>query len=189
MARAKAYRRDEVIDRALDTFWGQGFQATSMRDLVAACHIVPTSLYSEFGDKAAFFSVVLERYVARQSSFYASALGGEPAGLPRLRQHFDRYTYSRSFRGCLMVDALGERAHLREEDLEAIDRFFERVRGLMRRNLEPHFDRASASLHAHTLLALDLGLASAGKLPSQRRHLRQAVDVLLRTLEEASTRA
>ena len=62
MPRAKVFDYDEALTRAMHVFWSQGYQATTMQDLLAEMAINPGSLYHTFGDKHQLFLAVLERY-------------------------------------------------------------------------------------------------------------------------------
>ncbi len=64
MARPREFDRDQVVDRAVEVFWRQGFEATSIQDLVEATGLNRGSLYNTFGDKAGLFEAALERYMA-----------------------------------------------------------------------------------------------------------------------------
>ena len=67
MARPKAFDEAEALQKALDTFWHQGYHATSMQDLVASMGINRASLYDTFGDKHQLFMRALNQY--QQQSF------------------------------------------------------------------------------------------------------------------------
>jgi TetR/AcrR family transcriptional regulator, transcriptional repressor for nem operon len=62
MAGIKQFDRSEVLDRAMVLFWRQGYEATSIRDLVAATGINRGSIYATFGDKQGLFLAVLDYY-------------------------------------------------------------------------------------------------------------------------------
>ncbi|MBV8775401.1 MAG: TetR/AcrR family transcriptional regulator [Deltaproteobacteria bacterium] len=62
MAGVKQFDHVEVLDRAMALFWRRGYEATSIRDLVAATGINRGSIYSTFGDKKRLFLAVLEHY-------------------------------------------------------------------------------------------------------------------------------
>lgn len=51
------------MDAAVQCFWKQGYEATSVRDLVAHTGITAASLYNAFGDKRALYQKALDRYV------------------------------------------------------------------------------------------------------------------------------
>lgn len=62
MARSKEYDEDEVLRKAMVLFWKQGYEKTSMQDLVTHMGIHRRSIYDTFGDKHTLFMKVLERY-------------------------------------------------------------------------------------------------------------------------------
>jgi len=62
MPRPRALTDDDLLDRARDIFWRQGYAATSLRDLTAATGLSTAALYNRFGDKAGLFREVLRRY-------------------------------------------------------------------------------------------------------------------------------
>ena len=62
MPRKPAYDRDELIDRARDLFWKQGWAGTSLKDLERVLGLKPGSFYAAFGSKDALFELALERY-------------------------------------------------------------------------------------------------------------------------------
>ena len=65
MAGVKQFDREEVLDRAMDVFWRNGYQTTSIQDLVEATGINRGSLYTTFGDKRGLFLAVLDHYSER----------------------------------------------------------------------------------------------------------------------------
>ena len=62
MARPRTFDRDEVLDRAVQLFWTQGYERTSVQDLVDSMGIQRGSLYAAFGDKKHLFLEALDRY-------------------------------------------------------------------------------------------------------------------------------
>ena len=51
MGRSKEFEENEVLQRAMELFWQQGYEKTSMSDLVEHMGIHRKSLYDTFGDK------------------------------------------------------------------------------------------------------------------------------------------
>ena len=62
MPRKPSYDRDELIGRARDLFWQQGWAGTSMKDLEEVLKLQPGSFYAAFGSKDALYALALERY-------------------------------------------------------------------------------------------------------------------------------
>ena len=62
MPRKPGYNREDLIRRARDLFWAQGWAGTSMKDLEHGLKMKPGSFYAAFGSKDALFELALERY-------------------------------------------------------------------------------------------------------------------------------
>lgn len=66
MPRKPSYDRTELIVRARDLFWRQGWAGTSLKDLERVLQMKPGSFYAAFGSKEALFGLALDAY-AKQS--------------------------------------------------------------------------------------------------------------------------
>ncbi|MDJ0691914.1 MAG: TetR/AcrR family transcriptional regulator [Xenococcaceae cyanobacterium MO_188.B32] len=62
MAGVKKFDREFVLDRAMEVFWQQGYEGTSIQDLTKATGLGRGSLYGAFGDKEQLFLTILDRY-------------------------------------------------------------------------------------------------------------------------------
>ncbi|RXZ78835.1 TetR/AcrR family transcriptional regulator [Paenibacillaceae bacterium] len=62
MARSKEFEESAVLYKAMQLFWEQGYEKTSMNDLVEHMGIHRRSLYDTFGDKRTLFLKAMERY-------------------------------------------------------------------------------------------------------------------------------
>jgi TetR/AcrR family transcriptional repressor of nem operon len=62
MGRPRQFEPDEVLDKAMMLFWRQGFEKTSMQELVEQTGIHKRSMYDTFGDKHNLFLMALGRY-------------------------------------------------------------------------------------------------------------------------------
>lgn len=62
MARQKEFDRNRVLDKAVEVFWGKGYEATSIQELVEHMGINRQSIYDTFGDKRALFLAALQHY-------------------------------------------------------------------------------------------------------------------------------
>ncbi len=67
MARTKAFDTDQALKQALHLFWKQGYEHTSMQDLVEAMGINRGSLYDTFGGKHALYVMAVEKYLSDYS--------------------------------------------------------------------------------------------------------------------------
>jgi TetR/AcrR family transcriptional repressor of nem operon len=89
MPRPKQYDRKEVLARAMELFWAQGYYATSIDDLVAATGANRHGLYAEFGDKRGLYVAVMETYFENVVSPAFSRVEAKGAGLSDIRAYFD----------------------------------------------------------------------------------------------------
>lgn len=62
MPRVKTFDENEVLTKAMNLFWKQGYSATSVQDLVSHIGINRASLYDTFGDKEQLFKKSFELY-------------------------------------------------------------------------------------------------------------------------------
>ena len=62
MARPREFDETAVIDRAMQQFWANGYEATSVDDLCAATGLNRSSLYRAFGSKRELLDVALSAY-------------------------------------------------------------------------------------------------------------------------------
>jgi TetR/AcrR family transcriptional repressor of nem operon len=65
MPRTKDFNETEVLEKALRTFWCQGYEATTTRDLAEAAGISYGSLYHSYRDKRTLFLATLDYYQQR----------------------------------------------------------------------------------------------------------------------------
>ncbi|MBT3399236.1 MAG: TetR/AcrR family transcriptional regulator [Rhodospirillaceae bacterium] len=108
------FDRDKVLDRAVDTFWANGYTATSLEDLTTNMGINRPSLYAAFGNKHDLFMKTIDRY--------AETIGRQPLDAfleePDIRRAVEAYfqttiqcvTSRNRPRGCLIMNVAGERA-------------------------------------------------------------------------------
>ncbi len=122
MARPKAFDRDQALQQALQIFWAQGYEATTMTDLRKGMGIGRQSLYDTFGDKRQLFDEALRFYVGMNDQVLASTLS-EDAGLEGIRTHLHnmiRGLVGPSPRtGCLMMNTCVELS-AREPEVAAL---------------------------------------------------------------------
>src|SRR6267154_4259943 len=107
MARPREFDEPAVLDAAMDCFWRDGYEATSVRDLAARMGITGTSLYNAFGDKRSLFRQALHRYAERSTreriSRLESTLPPKQAVRAFLGEIVER-SVDGDRRGCLLVN-------------------------------------------------------------------------------------
>jgi len=122
MPRPASYQRDQILRRAIGVFWRRGYRGSSVKDLVAATHLQPGSLYAAFDNKRSLFHAAVECYFHDVLALQQRILCGEGTPLERLGRFFHHLCreceQDDEARGCLLVNALLEAP----EDHELSDR-------------------------------------------------------------------
>ena len=110
----KRFDPDRALDRAIDAFWLEGYEATSAEDLVRAMGINRGSLYATFGSKAELYRRALERYASRTCGELRAGLEADGPVLPALRAALHEQARELASdpqrRGCLLTNACSEGA-------------------------------------------------------------------------------
>ena len=106
MARPRAFKEAEVLQKALETFWHRGYGSTSMEDLVAGTGLNRASLYATFGDKHALFMRALRHYQQQSSqALLVLTADSDAPVLDQLRQLLELTVHQQ---GCFLVNAITE---------------------------------------------------------------------------------
>jgi AcrR family transcriptional regulator len=86
MPRRPSYNRDDLIERARDVFWQQGWSGTSLKDLERILDLRPGSFYAAFGSKEALYELALDTY-AQQGFERLKTLARKIGPLEALKAH------------------------------------------------------------------------------------------------------
>ena len=110
MPRPPSFDREEKIEEAMDLFWEQGYEATSVQDLVDHLDLNRSSLYNAFGGKHDLYLEALDHYRARDRRRLRRCLRDAPTALEGIRRAFvavaERATESQC--GCFTANATVE---------------------------------------------------------------------------------
>jgi TetR/AcrR family transcriptional repressor of nem operon len=113
MARPIEFVYDDVITRATNQFWKDGFVASSVQKLLDATRINRGTMYNSFGEKEVFFRTCVGHYNAMLQAQITATLGDSDlkAGVA-LRAFFQTVVTGvpaaqRNY-GCLLVNSLCE---------------------------------------------------------------------------------
>lgn len=71
--RPRCFCPDKALDRALEVFWKNGYDGTSLTDLTEAMGINRPSLYAAYGNKEELFRKAMQRYSDRIACLLKSA--------------------------------------------------------------------------------------------------------------------
>lgn len=126
MARTKEFNESVVLDKAMLTFWEQGYEKTSMQDLVDNMGIHRRSIYDTFGDKHALFMKALDQYETELEQEISQRLKPTMSTKEKLEELFSIVIQKNSNhpKGCLIVNTATELALLDSEVTEKVQGAF-----------------------------------------------------------------
>lgn len=108
MPRQKAYEEKEVLDRAMQVFWKNGFTNTSTRDLQREMKINLFSIYSSFESKEQLYLSSLKAYKKLNRELLLTPLmaGNSSSDIRDYFVKFLEFTReNESYRGCLLINS------------------------------------------------------------------------------------
>lgn len=105
--RPRSFDRAVALRRAMEVFWAQGYDGTSMSDLIAAMNVNSPSIYAAFGSKEALFREAVALYRATEGGRIWSAMTTAPSARAAiksvLRASAEEFTRPGKPHGCLVV--------------------------------------------------------------------------------------
>ena len=129
MARSKEFDEKAVLRKAMELFWKQGYEKTSMQDLVDHMGIHRRSIYDTFGDKRSLFLASLNHYEELIVNEMESIISSTSSIKQTIRDVFifilnsiEQYP-----KGCLSVNAAIELSLLDKEIGRIVTKMFNRT--------------------------------------------------------------
>jgi TetR/AcrR family transcriptional repressor of nem operon len=130
MPRPRTFDEDRAVTAAMRTFWANGYEATSTRDLCAATGLGRSSIYNTFTSKHELFKRALVRYIETTTADQIAILENEERPpIERIRALFaaivDTETANRRDGhsiGCLTVNTTVELAGRDPEAASMLER-------------------------------------------------------------------
>lgn len=194
MAGIRQFDTTVAVERAMDLFWEQGFEATSMHDLTAALGLGRGSIYQAFGSKEGLYRAALTHYLDLMASAVVEAMngGGDIRSVLRdaMLGRLDVALSDPKRRGCMLVNATcellprdAETSQTVRDVMTANKAAIESAIGhaVARGEIAPPFDPASL---ADFLIACLSGLLVSTKAQAGRASVERSLDIALSTLGE-----
>lgn len=113
MARPVEFDEHKVLTNAMEQFWKEGYEASSVQKLLDCTGINRGTLYNSFGDKSTFFKSCVDQYNKIVNKQIAASLKNEKlAGWNAIDAYFDEAVVKISNKhrsmGCILVNSLCE---------------------------------------------------------------------------------
>jgi AcrR family transcriptional regulator len=105
--RPRSFDVEAALERAMQVFWEQGYESTSIADLTKAMNINPPSLYAAFGDKERLFLAAVERYEHKVGQAPEAILNDAPTARAAIEQLLEEaareFTNRAHPPGCMII--------------------------------------------------------------------------------------
>lgn len=164
--RPREFDVDDALSKIMQLFWENGFEATGLRDIIAATGLAKASLYSAFGNKQSMYLKALAHYEAQMVDAAVLTLRSPDltpleridaflsAPISAVRDHADQ-------RGCFLCNASADRASLDEETAALVRQGYDKMRRAIIYSLTEALPDTHASIlkaHAQLVLTVYSGL-------------------------------
>ncbi len=194
MPRKLEFDPDDVLEKAMYTFWERGVEHTSVSDLVAATGVQRSGLYGVFGSREALFERSLRLYIKNVVKVNFGRFFDKPTtDIDDIKRYFANYNRvlenPLSFSGCLMCNTATSKASEALVVNDAIARMFAEIRGFfetaLRNTREKGLLTASSSdtQIAESLVGSVVALATLCRSPNGRPLVNSYVAELLDRLD------
>ena len=144
MARPVEFDENKVLTNAMEQFWKEGYEASSVQKLLDCTGINRGTLYNSFGDKDTFFKSCVDQYNKTVSIQIAASLNNDKLNAwDAVAAFFDEAVLSVSNKhrsmGCLLVNSLCESINYDKDIKKMIRSSLASIRkALLRRLKEAH---------------------------------------------------
>ena len=193
LGRPLQFDPDSALETAMQVFWTQGYEHTSMQDLLNAMNLSKSSLYQAFGSKQQLFRQCVARYTDELTGRLREGLAGAPSGrrfieaflnsvLADVREEGQR-------RGCMVMNTASEFAQNEADIARDVAGSIERFRGVLQAAVEraqregdipPERD---ARQLANFLVSSMSGLKNQAKAGADADTLQGIIAVILKALD------
>ncbi len=181
-----------ALDVAMRVFWQQGYDGTSLGDLLTAMDLSKSSLYQAFGGKAELFQRCLEHYRETFSGRMRASLDQAPSGLAFIESILlgvaEGTAEPMGRAGCLLTNTASEFGQRDPQIAQVVGRSLERFEDLFyaaicraqaEKAIPKEANARSLSLFLATSLGGLKGMARAGASPEK---IRTVVQVIMNSL-------
>jgi TetR/AcrR family transcriptional repressor of nem operon len=192
IGRPTEFDRQEALEKSMDLFWRNGYEATSLAELIEEMGIGRQSLYNTFGDKHSLFIEAAKHYINSNGQHILNVLqaDGSPVGnIRKMLEQVIEFLVSGECRGCLVTNSIVELAPHDEEVHKIVLLMVKRVEKTLQATLDRAVEAGEISVQTDTRAMARFfnstvhGLVVLGKSSASRSVLKDVVKVAMTTLQ------
>ncbi|QXP74722.1 TetR/AcrR family transcriptional regulator [Tenacibaculum sp. HL-MS23] len=174
MARKKEYNEDIVVEKAMNLFWRNGYETTSMQMLEKEMGINKFSIYASFGNKHGLFLESLKNYKKKINLIFED-LKKSNNGIEDIKDFFYNSikicSDAGNQNGCLVTNTYNEFLNKEDEIInDQMNSFMSDLKDLFILKLKINSDKCDETIlkQANYLLLAKHGLAAASRVNSKK---------------------
>lgn len=191
MARSKEFDENEVLLKAMRLFWEQGYEKTSLQDLVEHMGVHRRSLYDTFGDKHTLYLKTMEKYARITNAAIKTEVQRGRTALESIRLIFDYLIETNGDQpiGCFFVNSATELAYRDPEVSNLTSELFGNEEQLLTELIQQGQQAGDISpgldprLLASSLHATMLGIRVMRRTSTDKQKLHQIAEVSMEMLK------
>lgn len=139
-ARTKSFEQAEILDKAIEIFRKNGYNATSMQDLVDNLGLNRSSIYDTFGNKKNLYFQALNLYKKNQNEYLMDLISNSESLIEAVQHLFqiiiDDTCSDNSKQGCFILNSCMEMANADDDIAKVIDNNFIELHKTMSKRIE-----------------------------------------------------
>ncbi|MCW8897845.1 MAG: TetR/AcrR family transcriptional regulator [Flavobacteriales bacterium] len=174
MARKKEYNEEEVVQKAMNLFWRNGYETTSMQMLEKEMGINKFSIYSSFGSKHGLFLESLKKYKTKVNAIFEEFKNSNN-GLEDIKDFFynsiNICKIDGNQKGCLITNTYYEFSEKEDKIInEQMNSFMKNLKQLFIEKLKMDLtkDEETVIKQANYLVLAKHGLAAASRVNNKK---------------------
>ncbi|MBS1683296.1 MAG: TetR/AcrR family transcriptional regulator [Bacteroidetes bacterium] len=192
MPRQKEFEREEVLEKALEVFWCNGYNGTSFADLTEGMCINRQSIYDTYGDKHTLFIEVLNHYSEKNGESLRAHFSQDKPARQLFKEYFQAAVQNISgdtkSKGCLINNAALEMIphdaavkQIARRNIDGLYKVFLDAikKGVKTKELSPKLNPEAVAMHLVTTIQ---GMNTVGKAFADKKRLQSIADTALSVL-------
>lgn len=193
MARPREFDERTALLQAMHTFWSQGYESTSISDLLKATGLSKSSLYDTFGSKRELFLAAFDEYRKERMRNLQKYLNQSPTAYASIQAFFemviDHAQKDAQPFGCMSCNEAAELAPHDEEVQQLVEQDFVGIEESFVEAIERGKKDGSVSLDkdarklARFLCTNHQGLQIMARAKADRERLDDALSVMMSALK------
>lgn len=197
MARPLGFDKNEVLNSAMEVFWSDGYEASSIQKLLDSMGINRGSLYASFGDKEELFLLSLDLYELHINkhlddtlhSSHAENISTQEALRLFLISYFRITQTNINRKGCLLINSICELSIIDKKLAKHVEKRQKKMLKAIENKIKQGqkngdiSSKEKASLLTDTIYSSMCGLAMLAKQGRSKKQLLQVVDFTIEALQ------